>query len=96
MGKRSDVAWTWPRVALRTCVKGGYLKQPRVLDAESFPGVDGRDVQCVQVGKSEGWLAEAVTGKHVSTRSLGRTGVFDEMRRQFTAKEEVTSTHGGG
>ena len=60
-----------------------------------FPGPDGRDVECVQVGKSEGWLAEAVTGRHVSSRCLGRTGVFDEMRTKFN-EELAMGTHGGG
>ena len=77
-------------------MEGGFLKQPHVLAAETFPGDDGRDTLCVQVGKSEGWLAEAVTGKHVSARSLGRSGIFDEMRQKFTEKGQVTCTHGSG
>ena len=96
MPRKSDAAWRWLRIATRTCVEGGYLKQPHVLAAESFRADDGRDIQCVAVGKSEGWLAEAVTGKHVNARSLSRNGVFEEMRQKFTQKGQVTCIHGSG
>ena len=67
-------------------MEGGFLKQPHVLVSSSFPGPDGCHVECVAVGKSEKWLAEAVTGRHVSSRCLGRCGVFDEMRQKFTER----------
>ena len=40
----------------------------------------GGDVECVVIGKTEKWLAEAVTGKHVSHRCLARCVVFEEIR----------------
>ena len=63
-----------------TVVEGGFLKQPHVLRTCRISGPDEGDVECVAIGKTERWLAEAVTGRHVSARCLGRCVVFDEIR----------------
>lgn len=96
MVRRGGGNWRAPGVVTKTCIEGGYLKQPHVLPTETFPGDDGRDILCVQVGKSEGWLAEAVTGKHVSARSMNRTNVFEEMREKFAEKRQFIGTCGSG
>ena len=76
-------------------LEGGFLTQPHVIASCSFPGSDGRDVECVAVGKTEGWLAEAATGRHVSTRVLGNSNVFKKMREQFMRLESGTCGCGG-
>ena len=80
MPRVSAPAWRAPSVGARTCVEGGYLRQARPIYTEVFRGDGGRDGVFTSVGKTEGWLAEAVTGKHVSTRCLHRTSIFEDMR----------------
>ena len=96
MPKQAPALWRAPGVSTRMCVEGGYLRVPRVLVVAAFPGDDGEDIRCTRVGKSESWLAEAVTGKHVSTRSLNRTSVFDTMRQKASQKPASVSTRGSG
>ena len=81
-----------------TVVEGGYLKEPHVVRTCLLTGPDECDVECVVIGKTEKWLAEAVTGKHVSFRCLGRSVVFDEIRSKCLEKPllPVLRTHGRG
>ena len=79
-------------------MEGGFLKQPHVFGSIFYPGPDGCDVECVAIGKTERWLAEAVTGRHVSARCLGRCVVFDEIRSKCWEYPvlPVLGTHGCG
>ena len=81
-----------------TVVEGGFLKQPHVLRTCRISGPDEGDVECVAIGKTERWLAEAVTGRHVSARCLGRCVVFDEIRSKCWEYPvlPVLGTHGCG
>ena len=61
MAGSNEVAWQCPRIATRMVLEGGFLTEPRVIASCSIPGSDGRDVECVAVGKNESWLVEAAT-----------------------------------
>ena len=92
MPRRASVAWRAAGITTRTCVEGGYLRHPHVLAVENFHTARGEKVVCVQISKSEGWLAEAVTGKHVSARSLNRSQLFDDLRSKYEAAESQHQT----
>ena len=76
-------------------MEGGFLKQPHVLGSIFYPGPDGCDVECLAISKTAKWLAEAVTGRHVSQRCMGRCTVFDEMRQKVLDRP-VLCPHGSG
>ena len=72
--------WKAPGVSTYTCVEGGYLKAPRAVPCEVFAWPDGKEESFTPVSKSEAWLAEAVAAKHVTSRCLKRSAVFQHLR----------------
>ena len=66
------------------------MRGPRAVTAETFAVPGGQDARFTPVSKSEAWLAEATAAKHVSSRCLKRTTVFEDLRQQA---EQVAGQH---
>ena len=62
-------------------MEGGYLKAPRAVSCETFAWSDKKEEKFTPVSKSEPWLVEAVASKHVTTRCLKRSTVFQDLRQ---------------
>ena len=69
---------------------GGYLKGPRAVSSATFTWPNGKEEGFTPMSKSEPWLVEAVAAKHVTSRCLRRTTIFQDLRADTEKKRAPT------